>query len=134
MQLGKEAGNLALASCHACARIFDQSGIEAQACGDVETGRFPGRPEPQHIGRFKRIFIETHGAVLDPGRGCAIHLHGHEMGGGNGERAAAAERFEHCDPQRPAFLGVRRAAQFVHEHERIRRGAFEHRTQGQDVC
>ena len=44
-----------------------------------------------------------------------------------------AEGVEHRDAQRAAFFGIGGAAEFVDQHQRIRRGAFQHRADRHDV-
>ncbi len=65
VQFVQKARNVALLGGHALARVPDQPIGQAQAAGDLETGRFARRAQPQNISRLQRLLVETHRGVDD---------------------------------------------------------------------
>ena len=86
----------------------------------------PGTPTiRRYVGR-KFTSSNSTAALRTPGRGRSVRFQAVMVRGRKRQAAALAEFVEQRDGERGAFFGSRARAQFIDEHERARRGGFEH--------
>ena len=86
----------------------------------------PGTPTIRRYVGPQIDFVEFDCGVEDAGRRRGVRFQAVVMRGCKRQAAALAEFIEQGDGQRRAFFRSRARAQFIHQHERARRGGFEH--------
>ena len=78
------------------------------------------------ISWLERLFVEAHGPVDHALGSGAIDFQGQQVRGNQRERAGHPEMLHNGDAQRAALLGVGGGAQFVQQHQRVRRHVERH--------
>ena len=126
MQVGDQRGGFVRFGRKLRARPVDYLRGQAEAARDVDAARSAGHADHQAIRGPQIHFVEFDRRVQHARRGRGIRFQAVVVRGGERQAAALAEFIEQRDGQRRALFGRRARAQFIHEHERTRRGGFEH--------
>ena len=133
VQFAEEARDVALAIAHRLAGAPHDVLGHAQARGDIEAGRFAGQPQLQLVGRLEGLLVEAHRAVDHAFGGRAVDLERHQVRGDQREGAGRAEVLHERDAERAALFGIGGGAEFVEQHQRIRRDVQRHLADVGDV-